>query len=283
MKADALADRLVGTTWTARDLPLDEALRVIRGAGLTRVEVWADGVHLDPRVDGYRPAAVRRELTGGLAVVSVHLPFHAVSEGVSADTRTDDWVRLCARTLQRSVELGARVAVAHPVIHRDPGEPYQLGVDRLARALRRIARAAAQLGVRLAVENMHTLRGPTLRSVAEILTVLHDPLPSAGLCLDVGHAIFNGYTGPRLGDEVRAARGLLLSTHVHDSDQVGADPHLVPGDGIADWPAFIGALAEIGYAGRFVLEVNGGTDPFTLLTTARARFSQMLFDTGFSR
>lgn len=278
-----MAALLAGTTWTARNLPLEDALGVVREAGLTAVEVWAEGVHLDPRAGGYQSVPVRRALADGLAVVSVHLPFHAVSEGAPADVRTDDWVCLCTETLRRAAALGARIAVAHPVIHRDPGEPEQLGERRLTGALHRIAGNAAGLGLRLAVENMHDLRGPTLRSVAEILATLGDANPSAGLCLDVGHAIFNGYLGPRLGDEVRAAGGRLLTTHVHDSNKVGADPHLIPGDGIADWPAFICALTDIGYPGPFVLEINGGPDPLERLTTARSRFAQLLRDCAFGR
>lgn len=278
---DVVVDRLAGTTWTARDLPLEDALGVVHEAGLTTVEVWAEGVHLDPRCSGYQARPIRRALAHGPAVVSVHLPFAAVSDGAPADVRADDWVRLCAETLHRAVEVGARMVVAHPVIHLDPGEPEQFGVRRLTVALRRITSTASALGLQLAVENMHLLRGPTLRSVAEIMVALGDTSPSAGLCLDVGHAIFNGYTGPRLGDEVRAAGGRLRSTHVHDSDRVGADPHLIPGEGIADWPAFISALAEIGYLGPFVLEVSGGADPLERLTRARSRFSQMLRDNGF--
>ena len=262
-------------------MPLADALGVVRAAGLTTVEVWAEGVHLDPRSDGYQPAQVRRALAGGLEVLSVHLPFHAASEGTPADVRTDDWVQLCTETLRRAVELGARTVVAHPVIHLDSGEPEQHGVRRLSTALQRIAANAAPLGLRLAVENMHGLHGPTLHSVTEILAVLGDTIPTAGLCLDVGHAIFNGYTGPRLGAEVYAAGGHLLSTHVHDSDRVGADPHLIPGDGIADWRAFFSALT--GYLGPFILEVDGGADPLERLTTARTRFMRLLHDNAFGQ
>jgi len=113
--------------------------------------------------------------------------------------------------------------------------------------------------------------------------VLGDTSPAAGLCLDVGHAIFNGYTGARLGSEVRAAGGRLLSTHVHDSDRVGADPHLIPGDGIADWWAFFSALTDIVYRGPFILEVDGGANPLERLTTARSRFLRLLHDNAFSR
>lgn len=283
MVEDVLADRLVGTTWTARDLALEDALAVVREAGLIWVEVWAEGVHLDPRAAGYQSVAVRRVLAEGLAVASVHLPFHAVSEGAPADVRTADWVQLCTDTMRRAAELGASMVVAHPVIHRDDGEPDQHGVSRLTNALHRLARTAEELGLRLAVENMHGLRGPTLRSVAEITAALEGSSASAGVCLDVGHAIFNGYTGDRLGDEVRAAGTQLISTHVHDSDRIGADPHLLPGDGIAGWGAYLGALVDTGYTGRFVLEVNGHPDPLERLTTATARFSHMLRDAGLLR
>lgn len=279
----ALSGRLAGTTWTARELALAEALQVVRAAGLTTVEVWGEGVHLDPRVPGYQPLSVRRALADDLAVGSVHLPFHGVAEGESADRRSVEWAELCQETLRRAAELGARIAVVHPVMYLDQDEPRPDGVGRLAGALRRIAAAAAELGLRLAVENMHELRGPTLRSVDEILAALQGADPTAGLCLDVGHAIFNGYTGPRLGDEVRAAGTRLLHTHVHDSDRVGADPHLVPGDGIADWPAFLAAVAAIGYPGRFVLEVNGGDEPVERLTTARTRLERMFREAGSGR
>jgi sugar phosphate isomerase/epimerase len=168
------------------------------------------------------------------------------------------------------------------VIYQDPEESGRDAVLRLSKALHRIAGAAASIGARLAVENMHTLRGPTLRSINEIIPVLRQADPSAGICLDVGHAIFNGFTGPRLGGEVRLARGNLISTHVHDSDRVGADPHLVPGDGIADWQALIRALTDIGYRGPFVLEVDGGADPVERLTRARTRFQQFLWHYQFA-
>lgn len=246
---------LVGTTWTARQLPLDDALAVVRDAGLTAVEIWAEGVHLDPRVGSGTP-----HLPAGLDVVSVHLPF--VVPGGS-----DSWVELCVETLRTAAELGALVAVAHPVIY---GDPSQFGVRRLGDALNRIADQASALGLRLAVENMHTLRGPTLRSVSEILAVVD---PATGVCLDVGHAIFNDV---RPSSEVHAARGRLLNMHIHDSDRVGADPHLIPGDGIADWPALLGALTSIDYSGPFVLEIDGGTDPLGRLTLARSRFEELL-------
>lgn len=273
---DPVDGDVVGTTWTARDLPLEDALGVVRECGLAAVEVWAEGVHLDPRAGGHRRASVRRVLDSGLAVASVHLPFHGVAIGAPADVRADDWVNLCAETLHSAAELGARTAVVHPVIFQESGESGRVGVVRLTRALHRIAGTAATVGVRLAVENMHVLRGPTLRSVDEIMPVLRQADPSAGICLDVGHAIFNGFTGARLGGEVRSARGHLLSTHVHDSDRIGADPHLVPGDGIADWQTFIRTLTDIGYRGPFVLEVDGGPDPVERLTRARTRFHQLL-------
>lgn len=280
MVSEAYDGRLAGTTWTARDLGLPDALALAREAGLSMVEIWAEGVHLDPRTTGFRPDRIRRALGSDLEVVSVHLPFDGVAEGAPADSRSAEWVRLCADTLRRAAELGARTAVAHPVIYRDD-EPEAVGNTRLTRALLDIAHAADRLGLRLAVENMHDLRGPTLRTVHEIVAALRDAPSSAGVCLDVGHAVFNGFTGPRLAAEVHAAGTRLRNTHVHDSDRVGNDPHLVPGEGIADWTAFLTALADIGYEGLFVLEVNGESDPLERLTTARSRFKQLLAAADF--
>jgi sugar phosphate isomerase/epimerase len=246
----------VGTTWTARDLPLDEALGVVRAAGLEAVEIWAEGVHLDPRVFSGSVRDVH-----GLDVVSVHLPF------VAPDAAS--WVELCDETLQVAASLGARLAVAHPVIHSSTAE--------LADSLRRIGSLAAERGIRLAVENMHTKRGPTLRTVSEIIDVLG---PSVGVCLDVGHAIFNDQSPAA---EAYAAGRQLLNTHIHDSDGVGADPHLVPGDGVADWPSFLGALGAIGYSGPYVLEIDGGPNPLGRLTTAVTRFTALLHAATVSR
>jgi sugar phosphate isomerase/epimerase len=262
---------LVGTTWSCPEQPLLEALETLEQAGFAEAEVWADGMHLDPRVDP-EPDRVARWLdTHPFRVRSVHLPFDAVLPGNPADRRAEEWVRLCGETLGLAGRLGARVAVAHPVLFADDGDDRARMVDRFIPTAQAIGDHAEKRSIRLAIENMHTMRGPTLRSVREIRAILGRVSGPAGICLDIGHAVFNGYVGDKLLQEITGAVDLLLNTHIHDSDGVGRDPHLPPGDGIVDWPAALTTFASIDYRGRYVLEVRGGGDPLATLRQARER------------
>ncbi|MFG1999938.1 sugar phosphate isomerase/epimerase family protein [Spirillospora sp. NPDC048911] len=259
---------LAGTTWSCPGQTLLEALETLEQAGLFDVEVWADGMHLDPRVDPEPDRVARWLASRPLQVRSVHLPFDAVLPGGTADQRTEEWVRLCARTLDFAQRLGATVAVAHPVLFSDEDDGHARTIDRFVPAVQAIADDATSRGMRLAVENMHTMRGATLRTVREIRGALANVTGPVGICLDLGHAVFNGCD---LRDEITAATGLLINAHVHDSDGTGRDPHLPPGDGIVDWPAAMHAFQAINYSGRYVLEVRGGDDPLGTLRRSRER------------
>lgn len=261
--------QFVGTTWSCPNQELVPALDTLRRAGLREAEVWAEGLHLDPRLQPDLPAAERWIAAHELRIRSVHLPFDNVAPGAGADERAARWSALCAETLDYAATLNADLAVAHPVLYFDPDDSRDRAVERFVEAADRIATRARTLGLQLALENMHTLRGPTLQSVEQLRHALR-PLPDdVGICLDTGHAVFNGYTGEALTDQIVEAGRLLINTHVHDSDAVGRDPHLVPGEGIVHWPTTMAAYAAIGYQGPYVLEVKGGDDPVTTLQRAR--------------
>lgn len=262
---------LVGSTWTCPELDLLTALGTLERAGFAEVEVWAEGFHLDPRVKPAVDSLVTWLDAHSLAVRSVHLPFDGILPGGSADDRAQEWQRLCTETLDLAQALGASLAVAHPVLFTDGADQGDRVLDRFVDSLQVIGEHAQTRGIQLALENMHTLRGPTLQSVSELRTALGRLTCPAGICLDIGHAVFNGYTGDGLIAEIAGAGELLLNTHIHDSDGVGRDPHLVPGDGLVDWPATFDAFLAAGYQGHHVLEVRGGSDPYATLLRARER------------
>lgn len=265
---------LVGSTWTCPDLDLLTALETLERAGFTEVEVWAEGFHLDPRVKPAVDGLVTWLDAHSLAVRSVHLPFDAILPGESADDRAQEWQRLCTETLDLAQTLGASLAVAHPVLFIDGADQGDQGdrvLDRLVHVVQALGDHAQTRGIQLALENMHTLRGPTLQSVGELRTALGQLTCPVGICLDIGHAVFNGYTGGGLIAEIAGAGELLVNTHIHDSDGVGRDPHLVPGDGLVDWPATFDAFQAAGYRGGHVLEIRGGSDPYATLLRARER------------
>lgn len=260
---------LVGATWSCPTQDLLTALDTLGKVGFDEVEVWAEGIHLDPRVEPDL-AALRAWLdVHPLTIRSVHLPFDHVLPGSPADARAAAWVELCAQTLEYARRVGAGFAVLHPVLFADDGESRSVALDRFVTIADTIAAHAAGRGVELALENMHTMRGDTLRAVTDLRQVLARMNGTAGICLDTGHAVFNGFVGENLVREILDAGGLLLNTHVHDSDAVGRDPHLVPGDGLVDWPSTLAAYRSMNYAGKYVVEVKGGDDPLTNLARAR--------------
>ncbi|WP_165964155.1 sugar phosphate isomerase/epimerase family protein [Actinomadura sp. KC216] len=262
---------LAGTTWSCADQDLLTALDTLLRAGFTEVEIWAEGRHLDPRVEPDVEAVAGWLRRSPLTVRSVHLPFDGVLPDRPADERAAAWIRLCTRTLDHAAALGARLAVAHPVLFPDPADRAGQAADRFVRAADAIAAQAERRGIRLTLENMHTMRGPTLRTVQELTEALDRMTIGAGICVDTGHAVFNGRVGADLAAEIVQAGARLATTHVHDSDAIGRDPHLVPGDGIVDWAATLGAYETINYQGRYVLEVRGGDDPLATLGLSRQR------------
>lgn len=263
----------VGATWSCPAQDLVTALETLGKAGFREVEVWAEGIHLDPRVTPDVPAVRAWLDVHPVAVRSVHLPFDQVLPAGVADDRAEAWVDLCARTLDHAQVLGASLAVLHPVLFADAGEGRATALDRFVVTADAIAAHAAGRGMRLMLENMHTMRGPTLRDIAELRQVSARMDGDAGICLDIGHAVFNGFVGEALVGEILDAGDLLANTHVHDSDAVGRDPHLAPGEGIVNWVATLAAYRSIGYGGSYVVEVKGADDPVATLTRARAHLA----------
>jgi L-ribulose-5-phosphate 3-epimerase len=77
--------------------------------------------------------------------------------------------------------------------------------------------------------------------------------PNLGLTLDVGHV---PCTEPIGADEaIRRHAAELLNVHLDDS-RGGVHEHLQIGEGELDWPAIMGALREVGFAGVASLELS---------------------------
>ncbi len=70
---------VAATTWTFKDKPLFEALDIIHLLGFSDVELWGEGVHLDPRgpIPGFGRAGFGHGPLG-LAAHSIHAPFRGL-------------------------------------------------------------------------------------------------------------------------------------------------------------------------------------------------------------
>ena len=119
-----------------------------------------------------------------------------------------------------------------------------------AEAVKPLLGEAEKRGVVILSENLLWGASKDPRIIARLVREVGSPW--FGWCLDTGHANNFGF-----GAEVLPqCCAVPLSLHIQDNHGDGRDEHLIPGDGLIDWDAMIGALREIGYAGDCVLEAH---------------------------
>lgn len=273
---------IVATTWTLKDKSLYEALDIIHLLGLSDVELWGEGVHVDPRGELPDPDELAAAMDRiGLAAHSIHAPFKGLDL-----TAADAGVRNQAvSTLSRVIELAGGIDCRLVVVHVDgsgqaSGSPVAGGsgaaanglsdgasgraafveeseaVERAAAALTILCKHAEDFGVTLLVENQPDATGGRFGSrVADLLELIQMVgAPNVGVCFDVAHAVVS--TG---GWEAELRACLPYVRSVHASDTRGAeDEHLPLGDGAVDWRRVAAVLEEAGFDGGLVLEVAGG-------------------------
>ena len=211
--------------------------------------VWSAGEDL-------HPAAARAESLG-LITQSVHAPW-----GKAADLWGDDDAKGAAAVdelvacLRAAAEIEAPVVVAHAWIGFTPTTPTAAGLSRFEA----VADEASRLGVKIAVENTEG---------EEHLDALFEHFrgnPFVGFCWDTGHELCYNR-----GRDLMAQYGeRLVCTHLNDNlgitDPAGPttwldDLHLLPFDGIADWPGIAARLARSGFGGPLTFELNRDSKP----------------------
>jgi sugar phosphate isomerase/epimerase len=226
--------------WLGVDLPLDERLREIRRCGFDAVAIWWGGHETAVDSPG-RHDIPRRARDAGLGIDHFHADLGSANHLWSTDrslretavNRHIEWLDDCVRHR-------VPVLVAHTAKGQDCPAPNDEGVE----AFRRIADAARDRGVVVAVENT--------RHMEHLERVLRE-IKSPGLrfCYDVAHA------------RLWAADPLdLIAKHaerlerVHFVDTDGADDvHWIPGRGVIDWTAVCEALRKARFEGPVSLEV----------------------------
>lgn len=109
---------VVATTWTFKDKSLFEALDIVHLLGFSDVELWAEGVHLDPRGELPDVAELASALDRlGLTAHSIHAPFRGLDL-----TAADGGVRRRAVTaISHMIEIAAELDCPFVVVHVDGG------------------------------------------------------------------------------------------------------------------------------------------------------------------
>jgi len=264
---DPLAGRL-GLTVPHEWWPSAHLLKSFEAAGFAHAQVDAPpaSVLRDPRLCTKHAIALHAALaTTDLALI-VHAPAGLRVGSPDGDRAMDGLIGYAA-------ELGAPQIVYHALALPDePASEYPLRFE--VRALSRAARRAADLNLRIAVENLAPLYpGPeTLSASPMSLRGLSHRLESDGIgvCLDLGHAhIVAELRHTSLEQLVEPVLDVVTLFHAHDNfgarrahehgDALGVDPlrldlHLPPGRGSLPWHA-IGPLISR-HRAPVVLEVH---------------------------
>lgn len=258
-----------------------EHLAEIASYGFEAIEVFATRSHFDY----HDPNAVGRlgewlEETG-LRLHGIHAPItDRLSPGdkwgtVISNAVTDSAARHAAvQEAEAALQIARQIPASVFVVHL--GTPTVQGGENnraaAQRSVEEICRLAEPIGVRVAVEVI-----PNPLSDASSLVALLDrdlDVPSAGICLDLGHAFLLG----DVADAIETVAEHLVTTHVHDNGGKN-DDHLVPFDGRIDWSLALMALQKVGYDGTYLMELANTSTPAAVLQRARAareRFEKLL-------
>lgn len=192
----------------------------------------------------------------GVAICQAHAPFPS---SYTDEERSE--ARFCeiVQAMKNAAYLGAPMIVVHPCTHLDlfVYGNYDLMFEYNLSFYRRLIPYAKEFGIKIAIENIGSLKVPTVTSTPERLIRLFDTLNDDvfTICFDIGHALLQNYDPAEF---IRALGCRLVNgcTHVHDN-MSDRDSHTLPFYGNVEWESVMKSLADIGYKGDLNYEASG--------------------------
>ena len=268
------AGRLSLNQITVNDLPLPAAVDLCRRHGIPSIALWRDkisAVGLEEAVRLVRDAGLRVSSVcrGGMFTD----PAGVGAEAVLADNR---------RAVDEAAALDADVLVlvCGPLTDTDlPGARR-----RVREGIEALLPHAAAAGVKLGIEPLHPMmisERSVVNSLAQALDLADafaDPHPGTlGVVVDAYHVWWD----PSLAAQLERATGRVFGYHVSDWLPRTTDLLLdrgMMGDGLIDLPWLSGAVARAGYAGPVEVELLSSRlwreDPDEVARTVRERFEE---------
>ena len=252
----------------------DDMLAAVTGSGVPHVEV----TYRPPCDEVAWQAKLRATLDdAGVNINSVHAPFGSTVDLSSEDASVrETGAAAVEASISYAAAIGADIVVVHgsmePIVPADRDKREAFARDSLAS----LCASAGDAGVRIAVELLpRTCLGNTTDGLWRLLEGI--PSDQAGFCLDTNHltppwmsAVRDGSDAERallgnlggvlaypsmLPGVVRELAGRLITLHVSDYNGID-ERHWLPLRGVVDWPAFMNALADVGFDGAFVFETR---------------------------
>jgi sugar phosphate isomerase/epimerase len=181
------------------------------------------------------------------------------------------------RSLDRLAPFAPAAVMVTPggALSRPADEAHRIIVG----GLRQITAAAAQLGLRIALEPIRKSSSGFISSFDQAVRVIEEVgSDHLGVVLDIWHV----WDDPELRSSIASHAALIYGVQVNDWRDPTRAPsdRVLPGEGIADVPGLMSTLIAAGFDGWYDLEImsEGFDDSLSrlpsgeLLTRARGRF-----------
>lgn len=251
-----------GSSITFEDYPLEEALRLMRDLGFTRVEMWKG--HLKRcKTEKLRQAftkVAREEF--GLEMGA----FNAVGESYYRPFGTDQELQQTLEGLKTDLRFALSLGVKDVLIWegvRPHGysdqECEQRLLPRLIELFRATIKVAELHNARFLVEPHPFTVGMTDRFLINLFDTLDSP--HFGVLYDCCHF---GVGQPR--DYIGAIHRLgrrIRHIHYSDSDQLTSELHYAPKSGSLDLQGILEAFKKIDFDGTLTLDLYGNPTPMS--------------------
>lgn len=264
----------IGVITDCFKIGVEGGIREAAGLGLSGVQIYATTGEFSPEVLTTDMRAHYRALLDECGLEVSALCGDMGGFGFERECDNGERVEKTKRIVDLAVEFGASVVTTHiGVIPSDKSDPTY-GV--MLAALTECGLYAKERGVTLAIET-----GPERAPV--LLAFLRDTKGGVGVNLDPAN--FTMVTGQDPVEAVYLLRDYIVHTHAKDGVMLdnGQDPRelyhafavggvdallacrgfreMPLGEGDVDWPAYIGALRDIGYDGYLTIEREAGDTP----------------------
>jgi sugar phosphate isomerase/epimerase len=232
--------------WFGYELPFPDRIRLIRETGFTATSFWWGEDEDQFRAGKQMMTQLVRD--AGLYLEYVHVPFtkakYLWSDSSSLRKELVDkhigYVKDCAK-------YAIPMLVMH-VSRHDESQEYAHGIE----SMKELVHSAEDQGITVAVEN--TARYDDLAILFQEISS-----PALRFCFDSSH---DWLYGTEKAGILKTYSHLLATTHFSDNDGK-RDLHILPGDGVIDWPLIATALPT-SYTGYLNLEVTGCRDYHSL-------------------
>lgn len=213
--------------------PIDRQIELLKKNGVSRTFISSEWEDFESVMAKFKE--------NGIICETLHAPFDNINDMWGRDPFAANRM---IRRLKDAVRKCARYNIPVAIVHLSSGRPMPEITKQGIRRYDRLMRYADRLGVKIAYENQRYL---------ENISFFMDRHPNAGFCYDVGHE--NGFTHGIMFMEHFGDR--LCALHVHDN-RCGdnTDDHMIPFDGNISYDYAMKYIAESGFEGTMMLEVN---------------------------